>query len=1216
MRAATLLFAAVLALAGPAHADPESDWAVVQQQTLPSLAGRVEAANAKIEARSAYFAGTARFESAFPLLVGAGLQQRAVLVSRLARLDDAEAARAAERVAPRPALDDAKRSQELDAALTTALDAEDRADALERRLLLGLRAALDAQPSLEAQALDRYHAALQAELDAAGDPASSADAARRIADIDEDRRRMQVLVADLRRVATVPGTAAPDPTDDIGRLAGPRSHTANARLERMLPFLPAPVRADTEAAMVAWYQTTRIPELEARVAAGYTPQADSVEGLREALAAADDELDAAIAALPDTVPTTNLIAAQHRVAGIERELAVGKRQAIAGAILLHEQDLAAQTHQQNSAQSAARAAAEALVAREQADQALDQRLSNRRLDAVDRAGRAWTETGAFTDALDQAEVDAQQRLVDFADKTATAELPILGADLPPEIANANDLYVELREYIDQLRSGVGTAYETHDKVVDGRNRAMLVLAAEKAEVAQAEGALSSKPAVRAEQIASLNAWREAIENEQAAWDGRLERASLARDESFRRLRQAKAIRRTLAGKATASVRAQDEFLVELQFELGMLGQNLTTLVSDRLAQLFAVNWFSLPVLWSIFTGSFRAFLLAGFWWYARRASPGWVHQGMVYVRRRWPEIRPVDLAAIKDEVLTALHALLDLVAGYLLLQPLWAGIPELGLVLYMYMHLATWRLLRALYELLVVPSTRIRPALRVVTEATYETARLSLDAVAIWYLSRRVVAYITLRTLETDAIHDLLMTLFWWAGFALWVFLMHRWEPVLREGVGRMHQSNRIIETLAKGPPSPWLQAPFSIGHAVLLGLRGGWNTLAVQAEQRERLGRLFNYVTRYQYDRDEEEALNRDIPPELTAAICAVDCHDDVYVPRQSADLALDEAVAAWQKEQRRGLVALIGDRGDGKRTWLDVKERQLQGQGLDVTRVTLDQRLTRHEDLNRWLADAFGVPYQEGPEEMAESLKGLPPGIYVIEGGHLAFLRAVQGFGAIRKLLYLLNAAGDRHLWVVAFHRPAWRYLERLGELVDVGVFRAVVELKPMGERELRDLCLKRAERAGVSIDFKRLVRTGALGGDPQIELERTINIYFRLLSEASAGNPAVALEMFALCMSPLEGDSYTIHFADFMDLGTIDQLNEADLFTLVALRTQDILDEAELVHVTNMSPGNIRSVVKLLQSRGLVVPDGHRLRISELELPAVTRTLRRRHFLQWAI
>ena len=78
----------------------------------------------------------------------------------------------------------------------------------------------------------------------------------------------------------------------------------------------------------------------------------------------------------------------------------------------------------------------------------------------------------------------------------------------------------------------------------------------------------------------------------------------------------------------------------------------------------------------------------------------------------------------------------------------------------------------------------------------------------------------------------------------------------------------------------------------------------------------------------------------------------------------------------------------------------------------------------------------------------------------------------------------------------------------------------------------------------------------------------------------------------------------------------LTEAEMFTLVALRTQDAMEMAEVARVTNMSPTQVRTTVKHLLGRGILLRHDMGVRIATAFLPAVTLTLRRRHFLHWAV
>ncbi|NCG20593.1 MAG: hypothetical protein GWP91_16410, partial [Rhodobacterales bacterium] len=185
--------------------------------------------------------------------------------------------------------------------------------------------------------------------------------------------------------------------------------------------------------------------------------------------------------------------------------------------------------------------------------------------------------------------------------------------------------------------------------------------------------------------------------------------------------------------------------------------------------------------------------------------------------------------------------------------------------------------------------------------------------------------------------------------------------------------------------------------------------------------------------------------------------------------------------------------------------------------------------------------------------------------------------------------------------------------GAAGDVGVFRAVVALERLSAGQPRAPTVGRTDRAGYKLDFSGLVRSSPFGGDAAVEEERSIHMFFRLLTDASDGSTRVALSLWARCLVPTDDPKVLqVRIDPSLAASGVLDLGDTALFALVALRIQDELNETELQAVTNLSPHLLRATIRDLMSRGMVVIEGGRLRIPDLQLPVVTRTLRRRHFL----
>ena len=264
-------------------------------------------------------------------------------------------------------------------------------------------------------------------------------------------------------------------------------------------------------------------------------------------------------------------------------------------------------------------------------------------------------------------------------------------------------------------------------------------------------------------------------------------------------------------------------------------------------------------------------------------------------------------------------------------------------------------------------------------------------------------------------------------------------------------------------------------------------------------------------------------------------------------------------------------------------------------------------------WIASVCGISEADTAEELVSAIDALPPQAWVLQGTHRGWSRKVEGFAAMSALLLVINATSIRHMWVVSMHRPSWEFFASSGSLVDVGVFRTVISLAPLTTDQLRELTIGRTERAGFEADFSQLVRSSPLGGDPVLERERSIQLFYRLLLEASGGNPTTAVHLWTTCLETTDRDGVlAVYVHEALRGGVLSNLQDTALFLLVALRIQDEVSEVELEQVTNLPRNVVRANVRLLISKGLVQHEGAVLRIPDSRIPAVTRTLRRRHFL----
>ena len=1162
---------------------PALVWAQVEQEQLPDLAARELAAMARVSSREAALAGEGSLASAFPSLRAARLDQAAVVRGRLAGLDDRGAARAAEAAHPLPEGDDEQRAT-LREARDRALSAEARADELERHYLYEVLALHAADPGW-GPGVQALRGPLESPVDPLDDPAAEA---RRAARVDADRVALDALVWEVHRAAVVGDDVQP-PDGDMALLADPdRGGTAATRPDLVYPRLaPADAAAVSEALVAWWAERTEDP----------TPLPADAAGL----VAVRDDLEVRLASTGDT-PWEQ---ARHSVLAERHARVVAALEA-----LEHGSDVEAEADRAREDAAAARAQAER--AREEAADAEALRtaeLQERWATAQERAQAAWDagEAQSVADAAVVAGVTDTLGTV-RADVVRLDELPALDPSRPDGDATWEAIdgrVVELRHHA--LDAGASLA-----RVRLAAREAGGVLAAEDAAIRTERSTWAEAPAeasLRA-QADALTRWEEALGSEERAWSRRLEEAEAHRATVLVLLDQAKALRRDAEPHASRAARARTEarWPAELEAELVLLGPRSLAVARERLGGLVdVVRTGDLTGLWDLLVSFALLVLVAAGWLAARRVSGPLVHD----ILGRLP-LQRSDLPSVREPAGRLVRAAVDLVAVAVFMPRV--DTPELHLVLLVILQIAVFRALVAVFDLAVVPLPETRPALRVVSRPVWEQGRRTVRVLLLWFILRQFTSYLALNLLGADVLAALLRVAFGWALVGIVVGLLHRWEPVLRGRVARETAAHAVIRALAAGPPHWSLALAWSLGSLAFLAARGTVDAVYRLGREGSGVGWVLAMLGRYRMGKGADDEAHVEVLPDDVADKLVETCDAAELGLQEAAREALLGARDRWQRDGRRGMVAILVDRGLGADPLLDALLPELAGE-LPLLRAPVSRRLTTDDDALGWLAEALGAPGALATADDAVAwLDTVDSRVIVLERTHLAFLRSVGGFSALRTLLYVMNAA-ERHLWVTVLHRPAWAYLSRLSGLVDVGVFRAVVPLEGMGEGQLRTLALQRATVAGIDPDFSGLVRSTLLGGDDEVELERARTVFFRLLTEASGGSPAVALHLWRACLVPAGPARVRVRMSEAVALRALSDLSDTHLFVLAALRVLEELDTDELVRVTNMAPSVVRQAVKSMSSRGLVERAGARTRIVLDQLPAVTRALRRRHFLQWA-
>ena len=1219
--------------------------ALLRQDVYPALEGRSQRAEIRARAASAYFAGEGPWEEAFPRLAGASLADRAYLEGQLLRLAEEAAARDASRVAEGPFLDAASLAPE-DLArwrqrLQEVCDAEDRAEGLEGRFLRGLIAGLEEFPQLREEAWPSFEAPWAALRSGWDESLSEAEARSRAlqeaSDLGEAQNLIRLFQRAVWRHLTIPGDgtldelalaeserlvqglSAPDDFEEPG--------LRRDLLERVHPLLGANSSGSVGGALESarrWVVDRRLPELRAALVTleeeGFeisgTPsevEAElgnfevSAETWRVFLDSPPATLDPDLSSLEKERARLELQLAEGRAAALRRQLERGKRLAAVGI-----DPLAGSADTRTRSEDAQNKAEEARLEAARESQPLQQRVADLR---TETASILTGETERHEANLQ--EIEEFQRSFD----ARRGERELAQALLPLAAGRAERLdavYLANHSAIEEQRNWLQDHGEDLAAAEEDRAQRMAELAAESnPEAASTDREMQAEwSAARAELVEAL-----ALRH----------RNYLAEREAvFRVLGASKQERHRLRHVASDLARGQTRrtFVAELVTEVHEIPEILSIRFRrwvNGVRNLPALVLGDFNVLESMVTSTLLLLFVVWVWFVLRRASGDWLQQRWAaVVHGRSAGVRGpseawswrLDSGKWVRRAEPVLRRLVDLVALVGLYLAFLRPVPGIGVAVLLWILWTVYRLMPRLVELAIVTPGEWRPGLARTSEDTRRraaaTTRWLCGGLFTWGVLRAAIGDLLAgdRLLEVADWVALLAL-----GLLVGVFLL-RWYPALRRRAVLELPNGRWEDWFARETSSfagrllrSVVATVFLTGLGIVRGVaRYGdfrWLRLAVARNELKEAGSVKTPITSEERARIVEQALAP--PPEA----------EELDKVRR--------AFGAWRAEGRRGLVAIIGDRGSGKSSFVArfLEDLDLEKEGLDAKVLEVEGRPLGAEEARLWLAKSLGLSWgdvdaEDAPsrEEILTALAVRQGGIFVLDDLHGLMLRTVGGFSGLREILAICQESSEHHFWMVTVHGATWSYLKGIASRFHLGIFREQIFLRPIGPEVLSHWLRESARAAGFEVGFELLVPRENLRGSAD-HRERVREAFWRLLCENSRGNPEVALAIWlaSLCRSSSkEPHRLDVFVPEVPQSETVEEWPTDEHFVLAALLLHDGLTLDSLSESLNLSRGTLVVTCRHLRELGVVERRGRgdELVVTPLWIPAVVRVLEQRHFL----
>lgn len=477
-----------------------------------------------------------------------------------------------------------------------------------------------------------------------------------------------------------------------------------------------------------------------------------------------------------------------------------------------------------------------------------------------------------------------------------------------------------------------------------------------------------------------------------------------------------------------------------------------------------------------------------------------------------------------------------------------------------------------------------------------------------------VVLIVSEPILGRGYLYGLVVNFAWIGFFPIAFLLLRRWHSEIRESYLSRFPSGLLVKPWRRHPGGP-------VGYLLTIPTTGRLVALAVVSEVRkiafrfEKARRALVYLSRRRLEK-QAESVGRgvtevsDLPEDLRKGFeqAAFDAEFKLdYYPQIDRFTKL---LKKWSDGGPGFAVALCGERGIGKTSWMNELVRRVEG--VEASLVEVPNGPWTEEQACVWFSKVVGVTTSRSIDDLVEHVEEKEVRrVIQLDLCQNLMLRAVGGTAGFETLVELTARTHDQLVWVCSFSQYAWLYLKSVQQTQNL--FRYEVSLPAWPEEAIANLIRNRMEHYGYEMSFKDLLVGHLEGTALDNAIVQTSEEYLRLLWDYADGNPRIAIHFWLHSLIPAGEKLVRVRLFEAPPLDELENLHEQSRFMLAAVILHENLTIKEASLVLRYSAQDCAALFAFLEAHGFIESDEHqRFRVTPRWYRAVTRHLSRKRLL----
>jgi AAA domain len=305
----------------------------------------------------------------------------------------------------------------------------------------------------------------------------------------------------------------------------------------------------------------------------------------------------------------------------------------------------------------------------------------------------------------------------------------------------------------------------------------------------------------------------------------------------------------------------------------------------------------------------------------------------------------------------------------------------------------------------------------------------------------------------------------------------------------------------------------------------------------------------------------------------------------------ALKEESDSWRVENY-GVIALVGEKGSGRTTLLNFATRQFYGKWPCLKMNLKEMNLRTEKGLFMALKDIFKIDHVETLDALESYLNEQPDRkILIVEDLQNIFIRTVDGFDILERLLLFVSRTYKHVYWVVTCSLYSWQYFDKVIQISKY--FKRTVYLGHLTKKEIESITLKRHRVSGYKLVFEipeklMMTRRFRKQSSDREHQEYCRELLFERLHELGAGNITVTLQFWLSAIKRIEKDTLVLSPVIDIDYAGLYGFSTDELFTLSALLQHEALNAEEHAAIFHQEVRQSLLLLNRMGNKGILAED----------------------------